>query len=157
MEGKDHPRADHRGLEGIAALGRVDEARRLRDHADELGLAGYGVVLDMPRLRLALLEGDIDEVERLLRTPLPVRGWYRGQMAVATITTRLDGLAALSDRARTEAEAAPHLEPGTFLEPFALRALGVVRGDPALVAQALDRFEALGLPWHAAQTRAVLA
>ena len=42
------------------------------------------------------------------------------------------------------------------LEPFALRALGVVREDEKLIAQAVSRFETLGLDWHAAETRALL-
>jgi hypothetical protein len=33
----------------------------------------------------------------------------------------------------------------TYLEPFALWTLGIARGDPALVAQAQERFEAMGL------------
>ena len=45
------------------------------------------------------------------------------------------------------------LQSGTYLEPFALRALGLVRGDEALIAQAIARFEAIGLDWHAEQTR----
>ncbi len=40
--------------------------------------------------------------------------------------------------------------------PFALRALGVVREDERLVEQARDRFDALGLPWHASQTALLL-
>ena len=44
-----------------------------------------------------------------------------------------------------------------YLEPFAMRALGVVREDEALIKQAVDRFEAIGLPWHAEQSREVLA
>jgi hypothetical protein len=49
-------------------------------------------------------------------------------------------------------DAERHAIPGTYLEPFALRTLGVARGDPALVAQAQERFLALGLDWYAAQT-----
>jgi hypothetical protein len=45
------------------------------------------------------------------------------------------------------------LRPGTYLEPFALRALGIVRGDPALVDEAAFRFDTMALGWHAAQTR----
>jgi len=33
----------------------------------------------------------------------------------------------------------------------------VVRGDPALVAQAVERFEAIGLDWHADKTRRMAA
>ena len=52
-----------------------------------------------------------------------------------------------------EAEAPPLLRSGTHLEPFALRALGIVREDEELVEQATARFEAMGLGWHAAETR----
>jgi hypothetical protein len=38
------------------------------------------------------------------------------------------------------------------MEPFALRALGIVRDDETLIEQALSRFTTLGLDWHAAQT-----
>jgi hypothetical protein len=69
---------------------------------------------------------------------------------------RLDGLAALRDRQRVEAEAAPLLRPGIYVEPFALRALGIVRGDDALIERAIVRFDAMGLDWHADETRLVL-
>ena len=41
--------------------------------------------------------------------------------------------------------------PGTYLEPFALRTLGIARADSALVVQAQKRFEAMGLEWYATQ------
>ena len=44
----------------------------------------------------------------------------------------------------------------TYVEPFALRALGQVRGDASLIEQALARFEEMGLEWHAEQTRDLL-
>jgi hypothetical protein len=72
------------------------------------------------------------------------------------ISARLDGLAALRDGGRVEEEAPRFLKPRTYLEPFALRALGVVREDESLIEQALSRFEALGLDWHAAETRKLL-
>ena len=71
-------------------------------------------------------------------------------------STYLDGLAALRDRERIEAEAPKWLHPGTFSEPFALRALGIARDDPTLLRQALARFQALGLSWHADQARHLL-
>ncbi len=138
-----------------ARMGDDRSAGRFEQAAEELGIEGYGVVLDIPRLQLALARGDLDAVARLLETPLPERGWYRGWMALATIITRLDGLAAVRDLQGVEKEAEPHLRPNTYLEPFALRALGVVREDAELVAQALARFEELGLEWHAEQTRAL--
>ena len=61
----------------------------------------------------------------------------------------LDGLAALGERVRVEPEALPALRPGTYLEPFALRALGLVREDASLSGSG-ERFEAFGLEWHAA-------
>ena len=54
---------------------------------------------------------------------------------------------------RAVEDAERHAIPGTYLEPFALRTLGIARGAPALVAQAQERFEAMGLDWYAAQTR----
>ena len=63
------------------------------------------------------------------------------------------GLAALGDRERIEAEAPNWLQQqGTFAEPFALRALG----DRVLLEQAVERFEAMDLTWHAEQTRHLL-
>ncbi len=139
-----------------AHLGDDATAARLERAAEDLGIEGYGVVLDIPRMQLALVRGDLDAVGRLLKTPLPVRGWYRGWMALATIITRLDGLAAVGDRSGAEREAGSNLRPNTYLEPFALRALGLVREEPELLERALASFEALGLEWHAEQTRALL-
>ena len=72
------------------------------------------------------------------------------------VPTFLDALAALGDRDRIEAEAPTWLQQGTLAEPFALRALGIARGDRASLEQALERFEAMGLTWHAEQTRHLL-
>ena len=139
-----------------ARLDDADSAGRFEQNAEALGIEGYGVVLDIPRMQLALARGDLATVERLLETPLPKRGWYRGWMALATIVTRLDGLAAIGDRERVEEEAGPHLRPDTYLHPFALRALGVARADDELVRQAHAGFEKLGLEWHASRTAALL-
>ena len=77
-------------------------------------------------------------------------------MNLGATATRLDALGALGDRQRVEEEATPLLRPGTYLEPFALRALGVVRADWNLVERAAVQLESMGLPWHAAQTRQVI-
>ena len=53
---------------------------------------------------------------------------------------------------RVERLAARLLQEGTYVEPFALRALGIVRQDDELLARGHERFAALGLVWHAAQT-----
>jgi hypothetical protein len=46
------------------------------------------------------------------------------------------------------------LLPGTYFEPFALRALGRVRADHALLDRAASLFDEMGLEWYAAETRA---
>ena len=66
---------------------------------------------------------------------------------------RLEALVALGRTGEAEAAASTLIEPGTYVEPFALRTLGITRGEPALVAQAVDRFEAIGLDWQARRTR----
>ncbi len=71
------------------------------------------------------------------------------------MTARLDVLMAARDRKKVEAEAEQFLQPGTYVEPFALRALGFVREDETLLRQACERFDALGLGWHAGETRAL--
>ena len=74
----------------------------------------------------------------------------------APVAARLDALAALGRRETLEHDATPLLRPGTYLEPFALRALGAVRRDETLVVQAAQRFETMGLIWHASRTTALL-
>jgi hypothetical protein len=56
---------------------------------------------------------------------------------------------------RVEELAAQLLQRGLYAEPFALRALRLVRGDDELAARGQERFGALGLAWHAAQTEAL--
>jgi hypothetical protein len=119
----------------------------------------FGHVLEAPRLRLAMAKGDLATAERLLAAlPGPSDHWLRHgrAMALQSVSTRLDALVFLGRRAQIEDEAPQFLRPGTYLEPFALRALGVAQEDPALVQQALARFEQLGLEWHAAQTHMLL-
>src|SRR5262249_3719007 len=43
-----------------------------------------------------------------------------------------------------------------YAEPFALRALGIVRNDERLVDEAHARFAALGLDWDEAQTPSLM-
>jgi hypothetical protein len=40
--------------------------------------------------------------------------------------------------------------------PFAVRALGIARRDPRLLADAVSRFVAMGLGWHAKETETLL-
>jgi hypothetical protein len=124
--------------------------------ANEVAMEGYGFVLAAPRARLALLKGELDEVEKLL--PL-LTEYQRGQtwFALPSAATRLDALAALGDRETVEAEAFEVARPKTYLEPFALRALGLVREDESLLDQAVARFEAMHLDWYAAETKELKA
>ena len=114
---------------------------------------GWGGYLDPLRLRLALVRGDREEATRLLETKFE-RDFVFGP---AVWGTRLDGLAALAMNDAVEAGAPGFLRSRTYIEPFALRALGVVRRDDGLIARADERFRALGLDWHAAQTERLLA
>lgn len=135
-------------------LGRAEEAERLERSAEEMRMEGFGHVLDTPCVRLALARGDMERVERMLEEPLPERGWHRGWLLVSTHAARLEGLAALGRRDELEAWAS--VETGSYLEPFLLRALAVVRKDAHLLGRAIAAFEALGLGWHAAETRVLL-
>jgi class 3 adenylate cyclase len=132
-------------------LGNDQEARRLEQTADDLGLEGYGLALDPLRIEIAVARGALAEVERLLGELRP-RGLYDPDGLIA----RLNALVALGRRTEIEDEAPTALKPGTYLEPFALRALGFARNDDALIEQAIQRFQAMGLAWHAAATRDLL-
>ena len=132
-----------------AQLGDEPEARRLQELARE-SLVVFGPVEREPALlRLALLRGDLGAAERILAA-LPATGDTFGLDGPAA---RLDALAAIGDRKRTEEEAAPFLEEDSYYRAFALRALGRVREEPELITQAATRFEAMGLAWRADETR----
>ena len=136
-----------------AHLGDEEEARRLEHKAEAHAMTGYGTVLGTPRAQLALHRNNLAAVESLLGEP----GVRRSNLPyLSSMATHLDGLAALGERTRVEDEASRLLQPDTYLEPFALRALGLVREDAGLIERAAGRFEALGLDWHAARTRALL-
>ena len=134
--------------------GDTAEAERLEERAEDMRMEGFGHVLDTPRMRLALVRDDLESAERLLAEPMPVRGWHRGWLLISTHATHLDALAALGRRQQIEAW--PRVRPNTYVEPFHLRALGVVREDEEALTRALVRFEAMGLHWHAAETAVLL-
>jgi class 3 adenylate cyclase len=134
-----------------AQAGDEDEAGRLESKAQSLGMEGgrwYQGWFEPPRIRLALARNDLGALAEAVPSKFD---WEWEPVSIF-----LDALAALGDRERIEAEAPKWLQPGTFAEPFALRALGIARTDRALLKQALERFEALGLTWHAGQTRSLL-
>jgi hypothetical protein len=131
-----------------AEAGDEDTAARLERAADACGMDDNRFALAGPRLRLVLLRGDLAAAEQQLALPARFGFSYGPSGMVA----RLDGLAALRDRERIEEDAPLLLASGTYMEAFALRALGIVRDDETLIEQALARFATLGLDWHAAQT-----
>jgi predicted ATPase len=134
-----------------AYLGNEQEARRLEARSEERGVEHYGRAESL--IWLALHRGDLAAVERLLEElEHPGKSFLRSRK-FAPVAARLDALAALGRREALEDAASPLLRAGTYLEPFALRALGLVREDPILVEQAAARFDAMALAWHADQTR----
>jgi class 3 adenylate cyclase len=140
-----------------ACLGDLATAAELERAADALGSPNKPL-LDAPRLRLALARGDLERADELLARLQADHGWYsRGHgTSLATLITRLDGHAALGHRHQLERDAPRLLIPGTFVEPFALRALGFVRDDRELLERSLARFGELALDWYAAETEALL-
>jgi len=137
-----------------ATAGDNGTARQYERRAEEVETEGYDRVLAAPRTWLALLRGEMDEVDRL--EPINL-GRIQHEYALPAAAARLDALAALRKQSAVEREASPLLRPGIYLEPFALRALGAVREDDVLIEQAIERFAAIGLEWHAEQSRKLLA
>lgn len=132
--------------------GEEKPARDLERAADELGMEGHAYALEAVEIRLALARGDLGALRQLMKTSPRERFVFGTQEHAA----RLDAMAALRDRERVEEEAPRFLQRGTYLEPFALRSLGIVRENESLIRQSLERFEALKLDWHAKQTPALL-
>ena len=131
-----------------AADGRADEARALEERAAEVAAVGGPLSKEPALVRLALVRGDLEAVERMLAEE-PATDLFDADYPAA----RLDALAALGAREQVERHAAAALAIGGYAEPFALRALGRVREDETLVEQAAARFEEMGLAWRAAETR----
>jgi hypothetical protein len=153
---RDTPCSDNVFCLLVCALARVElgdrkEAARLERAADDLGIEGYVGDHAGPRLRLALSRGDLERVDELLEA---LGG--KEFPPIATRAARIDGMVALG-RASQVADEAETLLLVPYLEPFVLRALGLTRSDQALLERAHERFTALGLGWHAAQTPLVSA
>jgi hypothetical protein len=132
-----------------------ERSRRFEDRANELEMAGYRGTLAPLRIRLALARRDLGNLEELVQEaipPPPAKNWWR----LTTTAARLDALAALGDVGGVEAEAPRFLAGQTYLEPFALRALGQVRGDEKLLTRAATAFAAMGLDSFAGETRGLL-
>jgi class 3 adenylate cyclase len=133
-------------------LGNEQEARRLERNAEDLGMEGYSYVFDPMHIEIAIARRDLAEVDRKLSEWSP--GGFRD---IDGLIARLDALIALERRAEIEEEAPAMLKPNSYLEPFALRALGYARGDVGLIRQAIERFDAMGLDWHTAKTRSLMS
>jgi AAA ATPase domain len=136
-------------IAAVALLATGGGAPSLEARALELAQRGWSAGgLASPGIRLGLLRGDRDEIKRWLALDVFRMHVY----GPGVMTSRLDALAALRDRDQVEEVAPPFVEHGLFLEPFALRALGIVRGDDALLVRADELFADRGLDWHRAQT-----
>ena len=146
------------GLPLLAALGMIhggdeDSATRLEAKAETFGMVGYARIHLARTIPLAVIRQDRAEVRRLLDSIQP--GWLTGG-AWEQLAAVFDALVFLNDRGRIEAEAPPWVRPDSYVAPFAVRALGVARADQTLLDDAVHRFEAMGMAWHAEQTRRML-
>jgi class 3 adenylate cyclase len=130
--------------------GDEERATELEDAAGALGIDAPS--LWGPLMRLALARGRLDDVERVVRRGSEIGATW----GLAFRAVRFDSLAALRMREPVEAEAVRYVSSRSYVQPFALRALGIVREDEALIDQAQERFATLGLDWHAAQTEALV-
>jgi class 3 adenylate cyclase/tetratricopeptide (TPR) repeat protein len=131
-------------------LGDKPEMRRLEEAAYATGMQGYSFATDSARIRLALVRGELEQARELvdgLDEELLEPWAYDIRSAL------FDALVALGEQERIEADAPEWIERGGYPAPFALRALGLIREDKALVEQAAQAFEAMGLVWHAQRTR----
>ena len=133
-----------------AALGDDRQSFTLAAEAEQLGMEGFGAILDAPRIRLALNRGDLAAVSRMVAVStrfIPRRAiWY----FPAAISTRLDALAALGKAAQLEEEASEFLDQDSLMGAFAIRAVGRLRGDHAMLEAAAERFRRLGFERQAA-------
>jgi len=130
-----------------AHCGDDAEARRLETQAHTYWALSWNA--EPANVRLALARNDLAELRRLVDSPtLGAQRPFVFDGAAALF----DALVALGDRERIESEAPQWVREGTYTAPFALRALGVARADSRLLNEAMARFEAMGLEWHAAET-----
>jgi class 3 adenylate cyclase/tetratricopeptide (TPR) repeat protein len=137
---------------GSVHEGNDAEAQRFETMVTDFGMEGYKLTLDPVEIELANARGDTATLNRKLRDFHPTE-----LDDVEGLIAWLDALVTLDRRAEIE-EAAPALAiPGSYLEPFALRALGYARGDDALIERAAARFAEMGLHWHASKTRELLS
>ena len=130
--------------------GNHARSRELEEHAQELRGEGYGATLATPLARLSLMRGELDRLEELLADDewLSRQTWF----TLPAGATRLDVLSVIGDISAVQEAAAELAVRPSYLQPFALRALGIVRDDDKLLARADEGFRMLQLDWHAEQT-----
>ena len=135
--------------------GDLVESRRLEAASDRTGMVGYGFAFHPPQLLLGVARRDVDTLEAVLSSLDEEE-----ELAVYSFETWaavLDALVVLADAKTLEARASMALRAGPYVQPFALRALGVSRNDETLLRDAVGKFNAMSLEWHAEQTRKLLA
>ena len=141
-------------LAAAAKLATGREDRALETRALVLAERGWSAgALASPGIRMGLLRGDRGEIERWLDADV-FRMFVYGP---GVMTARLDALAAIRDSSQIEEVAPAYIGHGLLLEPFALRALGIVRGDGELLSRADALFVERNLEWHRSQTERLLA
>ena len=133
-----------------AFAGDEVEASRLERSGDDVGMEGYDAFFIAPRIALALARSDLDLLADLVGS-IEDEWMQPGEYRLRALL--FDSLAVLGERERIEEETRPWLDRDTFERPFALRALGLARGDEELVDRAAQAFDALGLRWHGQRTR----
>lgn len=132
------------------ATGNGERAAVVERAAEQLRMEGHVRVLEPLRLRLALLRGRSAELQdRIVRYGAPQ---IRFTWDIAGAAAWLDAAAALRLTEQVEAAATGLSYERTYIEPFLLRALAIVREDGELLAEAASAFEVLGLGWFAEQT-----
>jgi class 3 adenylate cyclase/tetratricopeptide (TPR) repeat protein len=136
----------------LASLRCGDEgqAARLDAEGDAEIREAYRSWYSAAKLRLALVRNDLPEIGRLVSSfDSGSFGWMG---AIDAGPAFLDALLVLGAREQIESTARGLSRPGTYVEPFALRALGVARDDQLLVDEASKRFREMGLDWRAEET-----
>jgi len=141
-----------KAAEPLSPHHRVHSVTLLCEIEDAAGGWSAGA-LASPGIRMGLLRGDRAEIERWLDADV-VRMFVYGP---GVMTARLDALGAIRDSSQIEQVAPAYIGHGLLLEPFALRALGIVRGDDELLSRADALFVERNLEWHRSQTERLLA
>jgi class 3 adenylate cyclase len=138
------------------------EAVRLEAEAEVQILDPYRYLYLGQTLRLALARDDLAAIERLVdsvdfttHAGMRVAGVDRVRLDDGAAAF-LDALIALGAHSRIESEAEHWANSQTYVQPFALRALGVARADDRLLDEATARFRAIGLDWRADELPNVL-